>query len=239
MDAARLKQQAAERAVEFIESGMVVGLGHGSTTAFAIERLAHRLAAGELLDIVCIPCSAEVERHARELEIPLATLNERPTIDLTIDGADEVDPRMNLIKGGGGALLREKVVASASRREIIVVDGSKLSPALGTRFALPIEVVPFARVVEQGCLESLGAKVTLRAANAGSDVPFLTDQGNVILDASFGPIHEPSMLAEALDARPGIVGHGLFIDLATDLVVADLAGVRHYRPGDDLGILPV
>jgi len=236
VDAEGLKRQAAERAAELIESGMIVGLGHGSTTAFAIERIAELLRSRELGDIICIPCSTEVERHARALEIPLTTLEDRPCIDLTIDGADEVDPKMNLIKGGGGALLREKVVASVSRREIIVIDDSKLSPALGTHFALPIEVVPFACAVERGVLESLGATVELRASSADDGAPFLTDQGNLILDANFGPIDEPGMLASALDARPGIVGHGLFIDLATDLVVADEVGVRHFQAGDDLGI---
>ena len=233
MDQAALKQQAAERAVEFVESGMVVGLGHGSTTAFAIERIAKLLRSGILGDVLGVPCSREVEGHATRLGIPLTTLDEHPAIDLTIDGADEVDPRMQLIKGGGGALLREKVVASVSRREIIVVDESKLSSALGTLFALPVEVLPFACAVERHFLESIGAAVSVRLAEDGGE-PFHTDQGNLILDASFGPIDDARRLAEALDGRPGVVGHGLFIDLATDLIVASKASVRHVRAGKDI-----
>ena len=230
MDTANLKRQAAWRAVEFVESGMVVGLGHGSTAAFAVERIAELLRAGELKDILCVPCSEEVARHAERLGIPLTTLDESPSIDLTIDGADEVDAEMNLIKGGGGALLREKIVAGASAREIIVIDGSKLSLHFGERFALPVEVVPFGWTVETAALESLGAHVLRR----GGDDPFLTDQRNYILDCDFGPIDCPSELASRLDARPGIVAHGLFVDLATDLVVASESGVRHFAKGESL-----
>ena len=230
MNIADLKRQAAWRAVEFVESGMVVGLGHGSTAAFAVERIAELLRAGELKDILCVPCSEEVARHAERLGIPLTTLDESPSIDLTIDGADEVDAEMNLIKGGGGALLREKIVAGASAREIIVVDGSKLSLHLGERFALPVEVVPFGWTVETAALESLGAHVLRR----GGDDPFLTDQRNYILDCDFGPIDRPSELARQLDARPGIVAHGLFVDLPTDLVVASESGVRHFAKGESL-----
>ena len=230
MDVRELKRRAAERAVEFVENGMVIGLGHGSTAAFAVERIARLFHSGALPDLVAVPCSLEVADHAERLGIPLTTLDERPAIDLTIDGADEVDPQFNVIKGGGGALLREKIVASVSRREIIIVDGSKLSPALGTRFALPIEVVPFAAAIETRFLQSIGARVVRR----GEGAPFLTDQGNFILDAHFGPIETPRALAQTLDARPGIVAHGLFIDLATDLIVADDVGVHHYPKGSDL-----
>jgi len=226
----RLKREAAWRAVEFVESGTVVGLGHGSTAAFAIERIAELVRTGALRDIVCIPCSNEVARHAGRLGLTQATLAERPSIDVTIDGADEVDPDMNLIKGGGGALWREKIVASASAREIIVVDGSKLSPRLGTCSALPVEVLPFAWVVEASALESLGAHVLRR----GGDDPFFTDERNHILDCDFGPIERPTELAAALDARPGIVAHGLFVGLATDLVVATERGVTHLPRGADL-----
>ncbi len=230
MDVAEQKRRAAWRAAEFVESGMTVGLGHGSTAAFAVERIAERLRSGGLVDVVCVPCSEDVARQAERLGIPLTTLDERPMVDLTIDGADEVDAEMNLIKGGGGALLREKIVADASEREIIVVDGSKLSPRLGTRFALPVEVVPFAWCVEVSALESLGAHVLRR----GGEDPFLTDQRNFILDCDFGPIERPSELARRLDARPGVVAHGLFIDLATDLVVATERGVQHFAKGSDL-----
>ncbi len=223
------KKAAAERAVEFIQCGTLVGLGHGSTTAFAIERLATLLQTGVLKNITAIPCSLEVEAHAKRLGIPLTSLEENPVIDLTIDGADEVDPQMNLIKGGGGALLREKVVACASRREIIIVDSSKLSQQLGTHFALPVEVVPFAWAVEKRFIDQLGAQVTLRG---GKEHPFKTDQGNIILDCRFNPIDDAEKLAERLNARAGIVEHGLFIGLATDLIVADDDGVRHYKRDD-------
>jgi len=228
------KREAAERAAEFVESGMVVGLGHGSTAAFAVERIARRLAEGDLTGVLAVPCSIEVAKAAEDLEIPLTSLDDHPVIDLTIDGADEVDPNMDLIKGGGGALLREKVVACASRREVIVVDESKLSARLGTRFALPVEVVPFARGTEMRFLESLGARVEVR----GGGSPFLTDARNLILDSRWPGIEDAHGLARRLDERPGIVAHGLFLDLATDLIVAGADGVEHrIRSGSRGGVI--
>jgi ribose 5-phosphate isomerase A len=224
-----LKRQAAERAVEFVESGMVVGLGFGSTARYAVERIAQRLAAGDLRDIVAVPTALQVEREARRLGIPLTSLDEHPQIDLTIDGADEVDPNLDLIKGGGGALLREKIVAQASRREIIVVDEAKLSEKLGTRFPLPVEVLPFARGAMAQYLEQLGAATALRLAPSGQ--PFETDQGNWILDATFGPLDDPQPVADQLDRRAGVVAHGLFLGLATEVIVAGQGGLRHlHRP---------
>ncbi|MDY7077693.1 MAG: ribose-5-phosphate isomerase RpiA [Chloroflexota bacterium] len=225
MDKAQLKQQAAEQAVGFVESGTVVGLGHGSTAIFAIRRIAELLRAGELQDILGVPCSLQVAEETRQLGIPLTTLDEHPVIDLTIDGADEVDPGLNLIKGGGGALLREKIVAQASRREIIVVDESKLSPALGTRWPVPVEIVPFGYRSQAAYLESLGACLVLR--QDGDGTPFKTDQGNLILDCRFGPISDPAQLAARLSQRAGIVEHGLFLGLATDVIVATRQGLRH------------
>jgi ribose 5-phosphate isomerase A len=219
------KQQAAALAVELIQSGMVVGLGAGSTAGFAAERIAERLRQGVLHDIVGIPCSKTVESMARQLGIPLTTLEERPEIDITIDGADEVDPDLNLIKGGGGALLHEKIVAQASRREVIIVDAGKPSPRLGTKWALPIEVVAFGWGSQRRFLERLGARVTLRQVSSGQ--PFSTDEGHVILDAAFGPIADPDALARELAARAGIVEHGLFLGMATDLLVAGDNGVEH------------
>jgi ribose 5-phosphate isomerase A len=220
-----LKEQAAVRAVEFVKPGMVVGLGHGTTTIFAVRRIAELLQAGALKNILGVPCSIQVEKEAQHVGIPLTTLEEHPVIDLTIDGADEVDPNLDLIKGGGGALLREKIVAQASRREIIVVDESKLSPALGTRWAVPVEVVPFGWRTQALYLESLGADVNLRQdANTKT---FTTDQGNLILDCQFGPLSQPAELAAKLNARTGIVEHGLFLGLATDLIVAGAEVVRH------------
>jgi ribose 5-phosphate isomerase A len=220
-----LKKRAAERSVKFIESGMVVGLGHGSTAIFAVKRIAKLLKGGELSEVLGVPCSSQVEKEARNLGIPLTTFDEHPVIDLTIDGADEVDGNLDLIKGGGGALLREKIVAQASRREIIVVDESKLSPALGTRRAVPVEVTPFGWQSQALYLESLGATVILRKDDNG--MPFMTDQGNLILDCNFGPISNPESLAEALNARTGVVEHGLFLGLATDLIVANSEGIYH------------
>jgi len=229
-DISQLKQQAAERAVEFVESGMVVGLGHGSTAIFAVRHIAQLLREGQLRDILGVPCSRQVEAEARRLGIPLTTLDEHPVVDLTIDGADEVDPDLNLIKGGGGALLHEKIVAQASRREIIVVDQAKLSPALGTLWPVPVEVVPFGYRSQAAYLESLGAKITLRQSNDGA--PFETDQGNLILDCRFGPIPDPDRLAVWLNRRAGIVEHGLFLGLATDIIVAGEQGIRYIEKGE-------
>lgn len=225
VDVAELKKQAAEAAVEYVESGMVVGLGHGTTAIFAIRRIAQLLQSGNLQDVLGIPCSSHVTKEAKKLGIPLTTLEEHPLVELTIDGADEVSPDLDLIKGGGGALLHEKIVAQASQREIIVVDDSKLSPALGTKWALPVEVVAFGWRTHLAYLEGLGAQVTLRKAEDGS--PFCTDQGNLILDCDFGTIADPRDLDAKLDARAGIVEHGLFLGLASDVMVASEDGVRH------------
>ena len=223
----KLKQQAADRAVEFIEAGMVVGLGHGSTALFAVRHIAALLQAGSLSGILGVPCSLQVEEEARRLGIPLTSLDEHPIIDVTIDGADEVDPNLDLIKGRGGALLREKMVAQASHREIIVVDETKLSPALGTRWPVPVEVVPFGWRTQALYLESVGAHVSARRNSDGTF--FKTDQGNLILDCKFGPLSQPPQLAAKLNTRTGIVEHGLFIDLATDVIVANAKGVRHLK----------
>ncbi len=219
------KKQAAERGVELVESGMVVGLGHGSTALFAVRRLSERLRAGELEKIVGVACSGFIASEASRLGIALTSLDERPAVDLTLDGADEVDPKLNLIKGGGGALLREKIVAQSSRREVILVDESKLSAALGTNWAVPIEVAVFGWRPELDFLAALGAEVAVRRTDDGSY--FETDQGNVILDAHFGPIADPRTLAAQLDERAAIMGHGLFLGLATDVIVAGPGGVRH------------
>jgi len=211
--------------VECIESGTVVGLGHGSTASFALQRIAALLKTGALKDIIGVPCSLQVEEKARQLGIPLGTLDEHPVIDVTIDGADEVDQNLDLIKGGGGALLREKIVAQASRREIIVVDESKLSPALGTRWPVPIEVIPFGWRSQISFLESLGASVSVRQTCDGKR--FVTDQGNLILDCNFGPLQQPTLVARELSQRIGIVEHGLFLGLTTDVIVAGKDRVRH------------
>lgn len=227
MDVQELKRQAAAFAVQFVQPGMIVGLGHGSTALFAVRRIAELMRSGALHTILGVPCSKEIEAQARALSIPLTTLDEHPQLDITIDGADEVDPHLNLIKGGGGALLREKIVAQATRREIIIVDESKLSPQLGTRWAVPVEVLPFGFGAHQRFLTSLGAEARLRRSN--DDAPFVTDQGNWILDCRFGAIADTYELAAQLNQRAGIVEHGLFLDIAADVIVAGASGVRHLQ----------
>ena len=221
----RLKQAAATRAVEFVQSGMKVGLGTGSTAIFATWRIAELLKAGRLRDIVAFATSNATEAEAVRLGIPLMSDDLPHDLDVTIDGADEVDPDLNLIKGGGGALLREKIVAQVSRREIIVVDETKPSPRLGTHWPVPIEVLPFGWRSQARFLESLGATIAIRQDDEGR--PFLTDSGNMVFDCRFGPIANAPRLAQALGARAGIVEHGLFIGLADDLIVASPSGIQH------------
>jgi len=220
----RQKQEAAHHAATYVESGMVVGLGTGSTAMLFVQRLAELLASGALQEIVGIPTSSVIEALAREHNIPLSTLENHPVIDLTVDGADEVDPALNLIKGGGGALLREKIVAQASKREIIIVDEAKLSPVLGTKWHVPVEVVTFGWRSQFDFLEQVGATVTMRERKDG--MPFVTDQGNYILDAKFGPIQEPATLAQKLNERVGIVEHGLFVGLTSEVIVGQKSGLR-------------
>ena len=226
MNIQTLKQQAAEFAAEFVESGMIIGLGTGSTAIFATRRIAQRLQVGDLSNILAIPTSLATEAAAIELGIPLTTLADHPRIDITIDGADEVDPDFHLIKGGGGALLREKIVAQATTRQIIVVDDSKLVDQLGTTWAVPVEVIPFGWQSQAAYLQSLGAAPVVRMDD---DAPYQTDQGNIILDCDFGPIADPGALAHKIKSRAGIVEHGLFIDLTHDVIVASATGIRHLR----------
>lgn len=230
VDGNLLKAKAAQKAVEYIKSGMVVGLGTGSTVLFALEYIGQKIKDGQLQGIIGIPSSLQTEKLANALGIPLTTLEEHPEIDITIDGADEVDPQLNLIKGGGGALLREKILAQASYRNIIIVDESKLSAHLGTRWPLPIEVIPFGWQPQANYIKSLGATVVLRKKS--DETPFMTDQGNLILDCHFGPIKKLDRLALLLNGRAGIVEHGLFLGLATEVIVAGSEGVRHlFRKG--------
>jgi len=223
----QLKQQAAEKAVTFVQSGMVVGLGTGSTAIWATRRIGALLSSGELKDIVAIATSRRTDEEARQLKIPMMDDSVPQSVDITIDGADEIDPHFNVIKGGGGALLREKIVAQASARLVIVADESKLSQRLGTRFALPVEVLVFGWRSQVKFLESLGAKNSVRKNSDGTT--FLTDSGNLIIDSSFGPIPDVAGMAQKLGARAGIVEHGLFIGLATDVVIAGASGIRYLR----------
>ncbi len=222
---ARYKQEAAEYAVKYVEPGMTVGLGTGSTAIYATRRLAELFHQGRLRQIVAFATSTVVWQEAVKLGIPMLSEDLPQEIDVTIDGADEVDPQLNLIKGGGGALLREKIVAQASRREIIIVDESKLSPQLGSHWPVPVEVLAYGWQSQARYLASLGAEVTVRRTPEGR--VFTTDQGNMILDARFGPITDPEGLAQELAARAGIVEHGLFLNLAHDVIVAGPQGIRH------------
>jgi ribose 5-phosphate isomerase A len=223
-----LKRAAAERAVEQVKSGMVVGLGFGSTAIHALRVIGVKIHSGALEDVLGIPAAESIAAAAMQASIPLTTLEANPQIDLTIDGADEVDPDLNLIKGGGGALLREKIIAQASRRLVIVVDDSKLSDCLGSLYRLPVEVIPFGWGSQARFLEGLGAKVYIRERSNGS--PYITDGGNYILDCDFGKIEDPNSLARLLGNRAGIVEHGLFIGLAHEVIVGTREGVRSQLP---------
>ncbi len=222
------KRQAAERAVAFIEPGMVVGLGTGSTAIFATRRIGELLRRGELRDVLGFATSQATWQEAQRLGIPLMAQEMPREIDVTIDGADEVDPVLNVVKGGGGALLREKIVAQASRRVVITIDDSKLSPHLGTRHPVPVEVMVFGWRSQLRFLQSLQARVAVRKNPDGSQ--FATDSGNMILDCDFGPIPDPAALAGSLSCRGGIVEHGLFLGLVTDLIVAGPGGIEHRKP---------
>nr|MBC7245710.1 ribose-5-phosphate isomerase RpiA [Chloroflexota bacterium] len=221
-----LKQMAAARAVEMVTNGMVLGLGTGSTARYAVEMIGERLRDGRLRDIVGVPTSSETERIAKEVGIPLTTLREHPVIDLTIDGADEVDPHLALIKGLGGALVHEKIVARASRRVVIIVDDSKLVQVLGTKAPLPVEVIPFGWGTYLKQLKGFGCEPVLRMR--GTE-PYVSDEGNYIVDCRFARIEDPAKLECALNCIPGVVDNGLFIGLASMVIVASESGVRELR----------
>jgi ribose 5-phosphate isomerase A len=216
-DAARL--DAARRAVDLVHAGMVLGLGTGVTASVAVREIGRRLAAGRLSDIAGIPTSNATRDLAREVGIPLTDFSATPRIDLTIDGADEVSPAGELLKGLGGALLREKIVAVNSQRLVIVVDETKLVRRLGERTPLPIEVVPFGWATHLDFLRELGADPELRT-HRGEVAPFVTDEGHYIIDAHFrGGINDPYALADALARRAGVVESGLFLGMAPEVLV--------------------
>lgn len=224
MNLEQYKKQAAEKAVESVVSGMVVGLGTGSTAVYATRKIGQLLASGELTDIVAVPTSEQTAEQARESGVPLTTLTAHPAIDLTIDGADEIAPDLNLIKGLGGALLREKIVAQASKQMIVISDYHKIVNQLGERAPVPVEVVPFAVRTVETFLHTLNANPVLRLKK-GTEEPFITDEGNVILDCHIGVMANPVILGQAIVQYPGVVEHGLFINLATKAVVAGPDGV--------------
>jgi len=222
------KKSAAESAARLVESGMIVGLGTGSTAAFVVSALGRRV-ADERLRILGIPTSERTAEQARLLQIPLTTLAECTQIDLTIDGADEVERgTLFLIKGHGGALLREKIVAVASKRMVVVADESKVSDRLGSLTSVPVEVVPFGWQATEQKLKQLGASPVLRLAADGK--PYVTDGGHYIVDCTYGPMRAPEEVADHLDHVVGVVEHGLFLGVAAEVFVGGASGVKILTP---------
>lgn len=229
MEIEGLKKIAGERAVEFVASGMVIGLGTGSTAVHAVRKIGQLWQDGTLTDIVCIPTSEETRREAERLTLPLTDFEQHPVIDITIDGADEIDPNFDLIKGLGGALLREKIVAAVSKRMVIVADERKEVTQLGTRAPVPVEVIPFAERPVYDRLVALGARVEKRQKDGRI---FITDEQNIILDSTFdGGIANPDKLNHDLLAIPGVVDHGLFLHMATDVILATGEGIVYRQKG--------
>jgi ribose 5-phosphate isomerase A len=219
----QFKQIAAETAAELVQSGMIVGLGSGSTAALAVTAIGRRVTNG--LRIIGIPTSEQTASQARQLGIPVSTLGEHPQIDITIDGADEVElETLNLIKGRGGALLREKIVATATVRLIIIVDETKIVPRLGVHDSVPVEVIPFGWQATATRLRKLGGEPNLRLGPDGQT--YTTDGGHYILDCAFGPVESPTELQRELDSIVGLVEHGLFVGLASQVVVGGPGGIR-------------
>jgi ribose 5-phosphate isomerase A len=216
-----LKKLAGEKAVDYIEDGMIVGLGTGSTVEYTLKKLGKLVKSG--LKIKGIPTSVHTKRIAIEQEIPLTTLEENPVIDITIDGADEVDSNLNLIKGGGGALAREKIIAFNSKKVIIVIDDSKIVKALGIDFPLPVEVLKFGWTSTKKTLEELNCIVELRKIMGNE--PFITDNSNYILDCEFDKIDEPEQLEININNIPGVVENGLFIGLVDEVIVGGKQGI--------------
>jgi ribose 5-phosphate isomerase A len=221
------KKEASVCAVEEIKPGMILGLGTGTTVFYALEEIGTRMASGLLREVAAIPSSNETERLARRFGIPLTTFDVHAEIDLNIDGADEIDPSLNLIKGGGGALLREKIMAQVSRRTIIVADEGKLSHFLGEKRPVPVEVIPFAWKAEAGFLASIASRAERR--EDGSGRPFTTDQGNFIIDCHFAEIQDPLKLALFLSQRAAIMAHGLFMGLASEVIIGGPGGIRRMK----------
>ncbi|NEO70058.1 ribose-5-phosphate isomerase RpiA [Moorena sp. SIO3H5] len=212
-----MKQEVGKAAAKRVQSGMIVGLGTGSTTAYAIQFLGDRLNSGEIKDIVGIPTSFQAEVLAKQYGIPLTTLDAVDHIDVAIDGADEVDPQKNLIKGGGAAHTREKIVDSLAKQFIVVVDSTKIVDHLGSTFLLPVEVIPMAITPVMNAIEKLGGKPELRMGvkKAG---PVITDQGNMVVDVKFDAIDNPAELEKTINNIPGVLENGLFVGV-TDLVL--------------------
>jgi ribose 5-phosphate isomerase A len=216
-----MKQEVGRAAAAQVKSGSIVGLGTGSTTAFAIQFIGERLKSGELKDIKGIPTSFQASVLAKQHGIPLTTLDEAPRIDIAIDGADEVDPQQNLIKGGGAAHTREKVVDSLAERFIVVVDSSKLVDKLGSTFPLPVEVLPMAIAPVTRALEALGGQPELRMG-VKKDGPVITDQGNMVLDVTFPGIADPAALEKTINNIPGVLENGLFVGVTDEVLIGEV-----------------
>jgi ribose 5-phosphate isomerase A len=216
-----LKKLAGEKAVDYIDDEMIVGLGTGSTVEYTLKKLGKLVRSG--LKIKGIPTSVHTKRIAIKQEIPLTTLEENPVIDITIDGADEVDSNLNLIKGGGGALAREKIIAFNSKRVVIVIDDSKIVKALGIDFPLPVEVLKFGWTSTQKTLEELGCNVELRKIMENE--PYISDNSNYILDCEFERIEDPEQLEIDINNIPGVVENGLFIGLVDEVIVGGKQGI--------------
>jgi ribose 5-phosphate isomerase A len=224
-DSDRRKREAARRALALVRPGMKLGLGSGTTARHFVDLVGEQVKGG--LDVVCVATSEATQTQAKALGIPLSTVDDLPELDLTVDGADEIDPQLQLIKGGGGALLREKIVAAASKRMAVIVDSTKLVRVLGA-FPLPVEVVPFGLAATRGHIEhalaglDLAGQIRLR----GGSAPFVTDGGHYILDCSLRAIDQPERLGESLSMIPGVVEHGLFIGFARTAFIAGAEGVQ-------------
>lgn len=220
-----LKEQAARHALTYVQDGMALGLGTGSTSAVFLDMLGEQVRAGVMGNIVGVPTSEETAARARKLGIPLSTLADHPRLDLAVDGADEVDLQLNLIKGLGRALLREKIVEIHADRFVVMVDESKVVSRLGTHVPLPVEIFPFEAEAHLRWLNTLGSRTELHYEEDGS--PMVTDNGNYLVNVWFDEgIKDPHHLARTLADRPGIAEHGLFLDMATDVIVAGSDGVR-------------
>ncbi len=229
------KRKAAERAVKHVENGMILGLGSGTTVSFAIKQIGDLIAENKLYDLMGVPTSIQTAFEAIKAKIPLTTLDEYPQLDLGIDGADQLDVKLNAIKGGGGALMREKIVAAACKEYILIADDTKLTDVLGNGRVVPIEIHPFGVTPALRSVEKLGAKVSLRLSS-GKLGPLVTDNGNYILDADFGPIADPWWLNRELHAIPGVIETGMFLGYAHLAYIGGRGAVKRLKPQPDAAL---
>ena len=232
LDQEKEKQLVGVKAVELIKSGNIVGLGTGSTIHYFLQELSKRIKLDELNDLVCVATSKDTELKATQLGINISSLVDCPVIDITVDGADEIDSNFNLIKGGGGALLREKIVAQASRELVIIADSSKRSEHLFEKFRLPVEVLKMALTTETQYLEALGAAVTLRKGLDGT--PYITDEGNYLIDCEFSSDTDPYEIDEKLNRRAGIAEHGLFMNMADKVIIYESGYAKLFENSQEI-----